>query len=61
MIKVMREPLLVREHVLRVTVSIGIAVYPVDGTDDPTELMKKADIAMYEAKKGGRDGYRVYQ
>ncbi len=60
-VKVMREPILVREHVLQVTMSIGIAVYPVDGTDDPLELMKKADIAMYEAKKAGRDGYRVYQ
>jgi len=60
-VKVMREPILVREHVLQVTVSIGIVVYPVEGTDDPTELMKKADIAMYEAKKAGRDGYCVYQ
>ncbi|OQA34749.1 MAG: Cyclic di-GMP phosphodiesterase Gmr [Betaproteobacteria bacterium ADurb.Bin341] len=60
-VKVMREPVPVREHVLQITISIGIAIYPLESTDDPIELMKKADIAMYKAKKGGRDGYCVYQ
>jgi GGDEF domain-containing protein len=39
---------------------IGIAVYPVHGIDDPRALMKKADIAMYEVKNSGGDGFRVY-
>lgn len=35
------------------TVSIGIATYPKDARDarDATELIKKADAAMYAAKK----------
>jgi diguanylate cyclase (GGDEF)-like protein len=45
---------------LQVGASIGIAVYPVAGTDDAQELMRKADQAMYEAKKGGRNRYQIY-
>jgi diguanylate cyclase (GGDEF)-like protein/PAS domain S-box-containing protein len=47
-------------HAFQVTTSIGIAVYPVNGTDDVDELMKKADLAMYRAKEGGRNGYRFF-
>lgn len=39
---------------LRVTTSIGISVYPLDGTDAET-LLKSADAAMYQAKKNGRN------
>lgn len=55
----MREPLLISGHLLTVTVSIGIAIYPTDDTD-VTILLNKADTAMYEAKTSGRNGYRVY-
>jgi diguanylate cyclase (GGDEF)-like protein/PAS domain S-box-containing protein len=44
---------------LRVTSSIGIALYPDDGTDFET-LLKKCDIAMYHAKESGRATYRFY-
>jgi diguanylate cyclase (GGDEF)-like protein len=40
--------------------SIGIAVYPEDGTDDDA-LMKRADAAMYTAKSDGRSTYRFYR
>ena len=42
-----------------VTTSIGIAVFPDDG-ETAIELMKNADIAMYSAKKRGRNNYQYY-
>jgi diguanylate cyclase (GGDEF)-like protein/PAS domain S-box-containing protein len=44
---------------LQISASVGIALYPHDGHDIET-LMKKADIAMYNAKAGGRDQYRLF-
>jgi hypothetical protein len=43
-----------------VSASIGIAVYPADGTS-ATELVRNADAAMYSAKEAGRNTYRFYQ
>jgi diguanylate cyclase (GGDEF)-like protein len=37
-----------------VTISLGIATFPYDGKD-PEDLVKKADAAMYSAKRAGRD------
>ena len=45
---------------LYVTPSIGASLFPADG-DTAETLLKHADIAMYAAKDGGRDGYRLYQ
>lgn len=42
-----------------VTVSIGISVFPADGSDAQT-LLKAADLAMYRAKDTGRDSYLFY-
>lgn len=53
-------PVQVGEHVLKVSTSIGIAVFPVDWMGDELELMKRADMAMYAAKSGGRNCYRFY-
>ena len=39
--------------------SIGISIYPRDG-DNYEEIFQKADSAMYEAKRGGKDNYFVY-
>ncbi len=44
---------------LRISLSIGIAMYPEHGTD-LEELLKYADIAMYLAKDAGKKGYVVY-
>ncbi|MDO9319376.1 MAG: EAL domain-containing protein [Gammaproteobacteria bacterium] len=44
---------------LRITVSIGVSVYPRDGEDEGS-LMKHADIAMYYAKGEGRNNFKFY-
>lgn len=44
---------------LRMTPSIGIALYPEHG-DDIETLLKHADTAMYESKRLGRNAYTVY-
>jgi diguanylate cyclase (GGDEF)-like protein/PAS domain S-box-containing protein len=54
-----QEPFLVEEHELRTTASIGITIFPDDGSDADT-LLKNADIAMYSAKQRGRNNYQRY-
>src|SRR5215212_8048599 len=44
---------------VRVHVSIGIAVGS-PGKDGPDEMMRKADVALYEAKRRGKSQYRVF-
>ncbi len=44
---------------VQVTTSIGISVFPEDGSDS-SELMKNADLAMYRAKADGRNGYQFF-
>jgi diguanylate cyclase (GGDEF)-like protein len=60
MVNALDEPVVLGDRNIRVTTSIGIAVYPIDGADDQQELMKKADTAMYAAKAHGRNCYRFY-
>jgi diguanylate cyclase (GGDEF)-like protein len=53
------EPLLLDGIEVRVRVSLGIGLYPDDGQSADV-LMKYADIALYQAKAGGRNGYRFF-
>jgi len=53
------DPLRIGPHELRVTPSIGLAIYPEHGTDTIT-LMRHADLAMYQAKSDGRNRIQVY-
>ncbi len=52
-------PYAVDGKLLTGTVSVGVAIYPIDG-DHTEELLKNADIAMYNAKRSGKNTYRCY-
>jgi PAS domain S-box-containing protein len=54
------EPFRLDGHELYVTMSIGISIYPTDGTDMET-LLRHADTAMYHAKSLGRNTYQFYR
>ncbi|MEO5797185.1 MAG: GGDEF domain-containing protein [Rhodoferax sp.] len=51
------EPISVGEHVLRVSVSIGVALFDPQDTPDPESLYRKADQAMYYAKQSGKNRF----
>ena len=53
------EPQRIGEHELHVTLSIGISVYPDDGTSVDA-VLQNADTAMYHAKAGGRNKYQFF-
>ncbi|RAA06168.1 hypothetical protein DOT66_20335 [Ralstonia pseudosolanacearum] len=55
-----RAPFLVDGHALRVSTSIGIALYPDDGAGQH-DLLTNADAAMYHAKGMGRDTYCFFE
>ncbi len=59
LIKDMVRPHMVGDHLLHVTMSIGISIYPDNGINIET-LFKNADTAMYHAKKKGRNNYQVF-
>lgn len=53
------KPFLLGEKTLTITTSIGVATYPHDGAD-VNALIHNADSAMYEAKRNGKNGYRIF-
>lgn len=52
-------PYLVGKKDCHVTLSIGISIFPADGSDSQM-LLKAADMAMYRAKETGRNNYQYY-
>jgi diguanylate cyclase (GGDEF)-like protein/PAS domain S-box-containing protein len=57
---VLARPFTVDGRNLNVGASIGISIYPTDGSDFP-ELLKNADAAKYYAKESGRGTWRLYE
>ncbi|MGJ0515763.1 MAG: two-component system response regulator [Methylomicrobium sp.] len=58
-LKQFEAPMLVHEHRIFVTVSIGLSVYP-DDTQQAQMLLSYADLAMYRAKEKGRNSFHYY-
>ncbi|MCG6937719.1 MAG: EAL domain-containing protein [Gammaproteobacteria bacterium] len=55
----LKKPFYIDSHELYVSTSIGIALYPQDGTNIDS-LIKHADVAMYHVKGQGKNGYQFY-
>ncbi len=58
-LEMMREPFRIDGHELYNSTSIGITLFPNDGTE-VNDLIKRADVAMYHAKEQGRNNYQFY-
>ena len=56
----LRPPFAVKDRLIPIHASVGIA-YSEVGLEGPAELLQAADVAMYEAKARGKNGYEVYQ
>lgn len=59
LIRIARQPFEVGGAKAFIGVSIGVSVAPRDGLDE-AELIRRADVALYEAKRAGRAKYAVY-
>jgi diguanylate cyclase (GGDEF)-like protein/PAS domain S-box-containing protein len=56
---VLGQPFILLNQELHISASIGITVYPEDGTD-MYSLLKNADVAMYRAKENGKNTFHFY-
>jgi predicted signal transduction protein with EAL and GGDEF domain len=52
------QPYTIEGHAVRITTSAGVGIYPVHGEDADT-LMKSADLALYVAKRAGKNTFRI--
>jgi diguanylate cyclase (GGDEF)-like protein/PAS domain S-box-containing protein len=59
LLTVFAQPFLVEGHELFVTASIGVSVYPQDG-EEIDALVRHADVAMYQTKNSGRNGFSFF-
>jgi len=53
------EPFMINNNVVYIGASIGISIFPDDGSD-PADLIKYADTAMYHVKECGRNAFQFY-
>jgi diguanylate cyclase (GGDEF)-like protein/PAS domain S-box-containing protein len=59
MLTALEAPYRIGEHELRLTASIGVAIFPDDAAEGDA-LLKCADTAMYQAKYQGRNNYKLF-
>ncbi|HSH73262.1 MAG TPA: diguanylate cyclase [Methylophilaceae bacterium] len=60
-LKSVSRPIQVEGVEAQVTMSVGVMIYDVESEDDADMLMKKADQALYEMKREGKNGFRIYK
>lgn len=53
-----KQPIRISGKVIDPQMSVGVSLYPEDGSE-VVDLLKNADIAMYETKKSGRNGITI--
>lgn len=59
LVELVRHPIKLDDETASVSMSVGIALFPKDGLTI-SELIKNADIAMYNAKNSGKNSYRLF-
>jgi diguanylate cyclase (GGDEF)-like protein/PAS domain S-box-containing protein len=59
-LRALEKPFRIGSKSVRIGGSIGVAMFPADA-DNPVDLMKNADMALYRAKADGRGGARFYE
>ena len=59
-LEITKQPIKVGKHLLQISASIGISLYPSD-TINNIHLLQYADIAMYKAKTKGRNNFQFYK
>ena len=57
-IEVVSRPYDIDGHPVSITTSVGVSLFPAHGQDSAT-LMESADLALYEAKRAGKNAYRI--
>jgi diguanylate cyclase (GGDEF)-like protein len=57
-IQAVSQPYVIDGHTVNITTSVGVSIYPTHGEGADT-LMKSADLALYEAKRTGKNDYRI--
>ena len=60
MLQAVAMPHSIGQHDLHITTSIGLSIFPDDGTDAES-LIKNADTAMYQGKENGRHSYQFFR
>lgn len=55
------DPFIVNEYPKKITISLGVAVFPSRDIKNKDDLIRAADRALYQSKQEGRDGICVFQ
>jgi len=58
-LKACADPIVIGDHVVQVSASIGVTLFPSDEVDED-QLIRHADFAMYEAKQSGKNKYHLF-